>query len=96
MSEIISDCFGGDPIGDLSGADFIDGRRGPMTLGASSEVKTVAAVGALGVVAITLVGGVGALVGMGVAAAVSGNKDPQYLKGAAIGAGAGIVGAMIL
>lgn len=86
-----------DPIGDLSGADFIDGRRGPVTtLGASSEVKTVAAVGALGVVAITLVGGVGALVGMGVAAAVSGNKEPQYLKGAAIGAGAGIVGAMIL
>lgn len=83
-------------IGDLSGADVVDGRRGASTLGEYNSVKTAAAVGALGVVAIGLVGGVGALLGMGVAAAVSGNKEPSYGKGAAIGAGAGILGAMIL
>lgn len=82
-----------DAIGDLSGANAVDGSR---FLGDYNNAKAVATVGAFGLLAIGLIGTAGALVGMGVAAAVSGNKEPQYVKGAAIGAGAGIVGAMIL
>ncbi len=55
-----------------------------------------AALGAFGLVAIGLTAGVGAAIGMGVAAAVSGDKKPAYGKGAAIGAGAGLLASVVL
>lgn len=82
-----------DAIGDLSGANAVDGSR---FLGDYNNAKTTVTTVGDWIFAVGLVGIPCAIVGMGVAAAVSGNKEPQYVKGAAIGAGAGIVGAMIL
>jgi hypothetical protein len=73
------------------------GDDAPATVGTVGDVAAVAGVGILAIgLVVGATAGVGALVGMGVAAAVSGDKRPNYKKGAAIGAGAGILAGIIL
>jgi hypothetical protein len=74
-----------------AGHQFRDPLERPFGLGEITKAEQSGAVvgAAAGFVAVAILAtaGVGALVGAGVAAAVAGNKPPQYMKGAAIGAG---------
>lgn len=81
-----------------------DSGTTPPPDGTKDSGWTAAEVGATGIgvaiglvaIALAATAGVGAVVGMGVAAAVSGDKPPQYKKGAVIGAGAGLAGSILI
>jgi len=64
-------------------------------LGDTGNMST-ASIAGLAILGIAITAGVGALVGTGVAAMVAGNNQPQYMKGAAIGAGGGLLLATLL